>query len=394
MSSNKILVSVIVPIYNAEETLDECIRSIIAQSNEGIELILVDDGSTDSSGNICEEYCKKYSFIKTIHISNSGIFQARKEGVKAAEGEYVTFVDSDDWIEEGAFNFAINTIKSNPEIDMISYAYRYNNDDEIEINRYKEGIYVGEEIYKIISRGMMFDSIIGERRLNPSLCTKYIRREIYNVVTRDINENISLGEDALVTYSIMCRVKKIGIYNIPFYHYRVNPKSCTHIYPFERIEQILSFYKNMRSNAEKFGYLDVLEEQITNYTRTLLSMAVKNWFGFELTSIPYVFPMDNLKECSKIVIYGAGVVGKSYVKQLCISKILFVTGWFDKNYKNCVEYMGVRVDDPENIINYDFDKIIIAVKNEVLASQIKKELIDKHPILSDRIIWIRPNRNY
>ena len=96
-------ISIIVPVYNTEKYLKKCIDSIINQQNVSKEIILVDDGSTDSSGNICEEYASKYPYIHTLHIDNSGPATAKNVGLQLAQGDYVSFTDSDDELEPAMF---------------------------------------------------------------------------------------------------------------------------------------------------------------------------------------------------------------------------------------------------------------------------------------------------
>lgn len=97
------MISVIVPIYNIQEYLPQCIDSIINQTYTELEIILVDDGSTDSGGSICDEYALNDSRVKVIHKKNGGLVSARKAGIRAAHGEYITFVDGDDWIERDTY---------------------------------------------------------------------------------------------------------------------------------------------------------------------------------------------------------------------------------------------------------------------------------------------------
>lgn len=97
------MISVIVPIYNVEEYLPQCIRSISSQTYTELEIILVDDGSTDSGGALCDAYARQDARMKVIHKENGGLVSARKAGVNAAGGEYITFVDGDDWIAQDAY---------------------------------------------------------------------------------------------------------------------------------------------------------------------------------------------------------------------------------------------------------------------------------------------------
>ena len=128
------IVSVIVPIYNAENYLHECVDSILAQTIHDIEVILVDDGSTDESENICDAYCLKDNRVRVFHKTNGGISSARNLGLKYAQGEYISFIDSDDWIDINALEDMYNLAKKeNSDIvicDMIDHYITDNNSEK------------------------------------------------------------------------------------------------------------------------------------------------------------------------------------------------------------------------------------------------------------------------
>ena len=109
-SHNSVLVSVIVPVYNVESYLSKCVESIKDQSYSNIEIILVDDGSTDSSGKLCDEFVKSDGRIKVLHKVNGGVSSARNLGIDICHGEYITFVDSDDWVEQNYIEVLLNEI--------------------------------------------------------------------------------------------------------------------------------------------------------------------------------------------------------------------------------------------------------------------------------------------
>lgn len=385
-----LLLSVIVPVYNAEKFLKECVDSILGQSFKAFELILVDDGSDDSSGDICDEYAGQDKRVKVLHGINCGIYQARKAGLMIAKGKYVTFLDADDWIEQGAFEFAMETLLKDDEIDLLTYAYRYNQDGRIDENSYEEGIYDRNAIRNYVVSGMMFDFKIGKWRLIPSLCTKFIRKSLCYEIINNVTDYITLGEDALVTYPSVCRANKIGIFNRPYYHYRVNDESCTHTFPLERINQVIDFQKNIREQIDKAGCLPLLEEQIPSYIRIFIAMMVKEWFGMELSAIPYVFPEDEIPQGAKVVIYGAGNVGKAYIREFVLNHYVEVTVCIDRNYENMNTYMGIDIVSVEKLQNIEYDFLIIAIFDEDAAMGIKADLMKNYDIDEKKIYWKKP----
>lgn len=115
-------ISVLVPVYNVEKTLDRCMESILNQTFKDFEIIMVDDGSTDSSGAICDKYAEKYDFISVIHKNNEGLGPTRDAGVLAAKGEYVYHCDSDDWLKEDLLEKSYNAITEN-DADVVIFGY-------------------------------------------------------------------------------------------------------------------------------------------------------------------------------------------------------------------------------------------------------------------------------
>ena len=168
---NKIELSIIVPVYNVEEYITECIDSILAQTYKDWELILVDDGSTDNSGKICEEYALKDSRIKVIHKENGGLSSARNSGLDIAKGEYITFIDGDDFISPDTIEENINILESQKGIDIIQYPvyYRYGKNDA-----YKKSIES-----KIISgkEQLWYSYMINEYHC--SVCDKIFKKYIF-----------------------------------------------------------------------------------------------------------------------------------------------------------------------------------------------------------------------
>ena len=387
MNRTNCSLSVIVPVYNAESTLRLCMESILNQSYKDFEVILVDDGSTDNSPGICDAYAQNDSRVTAIHIKNSGTFQARKRGVEKARGKVLSFSDADDWLEENAFEIAMVFFdKYTP--DIVAYAYDRGK-GKVEKHLYKEGLYHRERIQNEIIPGMMYDSACGDRRLNPSLCCKLIKKALYTKVTESVEDRITLGEDAIVTYPAVCLAESIFICNKVLYHYRINDASCTHTYPLERITEVKAFQDNIIRLFDEMGMLTQTNYQIENYVRTFLAMMVRNWYGIELTSVLFAFPYNFISRGDKVMIYGAGNVGKSYVNELKLTNYAEIVGWVDKKYDSIKEYHGVHVTAPEQLTEKEFDLLLVAILDETAARAVIANLVDMG-IPEDKILWKKP----
>ena len=228
--------SVIVPVYNTEKYLRECIDSILAQTFTDFELILVDDGSTDKSGAICDEYCRLDDRIRVIHQNNGGVTVARKRGVELSSGEYVTFVDSDDWIDKSVFAEVLAF--QNADILIYDMVREFPKGSVLVVNDMPAGNYSGERLKQLFSV-MLFSYEKQRPAVHPSLCTKLIRREIIEQVIQNVADNIAYGEDALCSYACMLDAKSIIVTGKTGYHYRDNRDSVCNVYSAVMIDRFI-----------------------------------------------------------------------------------------------------------------------------------------------------------
>ena len=163
MSENIKLISIIIPVYNTEKYLERCLNSLIQQTVKKIEIILIDDGSTDSSGNICDNYAKNHENIKVIHQMNRGQAAARNEGLKIAGGKYIGFVDSDDWVKYDMYETMLEVIE-NENCDVVECDYiqtdKFTQTTEVVADiEWKKKIFSGDEILREHLLGTCFKSV-------------------------------------------------------------------------------------------------------------------------------------------------------------------------------------------------------------------------------------------
>ena len=207
--SNRI--AVIVPIYKAEQYIAECIESILAQTYTNFRLVLVDDGTPDGAGKICDEYGKKDPRITVIHQQNAGVTRARARGVEeATDCEFITFVDSDDTITPEYLE-VLNCAASD-NIDIVINDFN-TNAPTLSRDKYLESLFVG-----------------GKGSVDPGPCSKLYRRSLFNAHAFDIPRSIVVGEDMIMNIRIAFRSNKdcIAIINKPgIYYYRKNGTSIT-----------------------------------------------------------------------------------------------------------------------------------------------------------------------
>lgn len=254
--------SVIVPVYNTEKYLRECIESILAQTFTDFELILVDDGSADSSGTICDEYAAKDPRIQVIHQQNSGATVARRSGVRIAKGEYVTFVDSDDWIDKDMYRIMLAW---EPADVLICNMYKYTNAGLHEIKCcINPGSYDTRALIAKFYSTMLFDYDQCQPALPPSLCNKLIRTNIVRNVIENVSESITYGEDALCSYACILDAERIYLTDQRLYYYRVNPESVSNVYNKQMFATLKALGKELERlfternhdlQSQVYGYL-------------------------------------------------------------------------------------------------------------------------------------------
>ena len=219
------LVSVVVPVFGVEKYLGKCIESILSQTYRKIEVILVDDGSTDGSSEICDEYATIDKRIQVIHKENGGLVSARKAGVERCRGRYTAYVDGDDWIDP---NYIEDLVRVNERsADMVICNCIREGDKRIIGKMYfADGFYFRDRLEKEIFPKMIFTGKFAEFGIDPNIFKLFDTRLLKEFQMK-VPNNLTLGEDAALVYPMLLNCKSIYILNKPMYHYRFNGESIT-----------------------------------------------------------------------------------------------------------------------------------------------------------------------
>lgn len=228
-------VSIIVPVYKAEAYLHRCVDSILAQTFTDWELLLIDDGSPDKSGEICDEYTKKDSRIRVIHKKNSGVAAARQDGLELSQGEYIIHADSDDWMEPQTL-LELYTVAQQEKADVVLCDYYIVNGD------FKT--YVKQKPTQISNN----DRIIKDftRNLLGSLWNKLVRRECILKYNVHFIPEINYSEDLLFCYQLFVNPVKTVYLGKAFYNYVMQDSSITHNLSRKNINARLKAYEQMK----------------------------------------------------------------------------------------------------------------------------------------------------
>lgn len=244
------LISIIVPVFKTEKHIDRCVQSIINQTYESWELILVDDGSPDSSGRLCDEWGKKEARIRVYHKENGGVSSARNLGLDKAKGDYITFVDSDDWIGKDCLKYCVN-ILSDTNIELFLFGCcRVNSNGESQLwfkNR-TTGV-CSLEKYIAANNGLLQFNVWG---------VFFKRNIIYDSNIRFL-EGMSNAEDKMFLFSVMEKATQICSTEEVYYYYYDNDTSVTkriNIQVVLKNERILfDFFRGREKLSSVFGYI-------------------------------------------------------------------------------------------------------------------------------------------
>lgn len=253
-----IKVSIIVPVYNVEKYLSRCIESILNQTLKDIELILVNDGSTDKCKDICKEYSKYDSRVKFINKINEGVSSARNVGIDNSSGDYISFVDPDDYLDNDAIEYLYRLIKKyNADVSCYKMKTYRNNEYHIIEENEEVRLYINESIVKnqIESGKFLFSS-----------CNKLYSRKLFDGVNDRFNNDIRYAEDALFNIHMLSKCKKLVYSNLRKYNYFINEGSTVNKISDKRID-ILKAQRQM---------LEFINNKYCNYTQNIIKQYVNS----------------------------------------------------------------------------------------------------------------------
>lgn len=380
------LISVIVPIYNVEKFLPMCLDSICNQTYQNLEIICVNDGSTDRCGEICEYYAKRDGRIKVIHKINGGLHAARISGIEVATGAYVGYVDSDDWIEPQMYEKMI-TVAEKYQAPIVECGIfdATESGEKIRLPYLDEGKYEGEQFEHCVRSHLMYTGNFFESGVTPYLWNKLFRRDVVYSWQTVPGELMELYNDDMVTWPAVNAAQSLYVLREPLYHYRVRAGSLKRS---KRNNTEVLVQHMIEAYVDKMGgekCSEILRKQILSYT-----------MYFCLYRIPWIFdsnpdekllvPFGGIEKQSRIVVYGAGAAGIklwNYIEGLrgLVEPVL----WVDGNHINLKN--DLPVESPQKISAVEYDYIVIAVMRRSAAIAIKESLISMG-IKQDKIRWI------
>ncbi len=255
------LVTVVVPVYNVERYLDACVQSVVGQTYRNLEIILVDDGSTDSCPEKCDAWAARDGRVKVIHKQNQGLGMARNSGLEVASGKYVCFFDSDDFIDADTVESAVG-VAMRDEAGIVLFGMRSVSTDGTKVlsemvPRCPKESFAGDEVQRVFLSFLMGPDLgTGEDwGLMASACSCLIDNSMLSACGfRFASERDIISEDVYSMLGLYRHVERASVIDRAFYNYRVNSVSLTHTYNPQRLARIAHFYRASRELAHVCGY--------------------------------------------------------------------------------------------------------------------------------------------
>lgn len=379
------LVSVIIPIYNLDAYLFQCISSIVQQTYKNLEIILVDDGSTDNAVEICEFFRKSDPRIRVIAKPNGGLVSARKAGLNASSGNYIYYVDGDDWIDPDCIEQYYRVAKKNgAEIVIGDYSREFLGNFVVMRNALKLGFYDRQAIEQHILPTMIYDGNFFNHGLKTYSWGKLYARESVAQLQNNVPNDVMVAEDAALVYPAIYKSGSVALTNIVGCNYRQRPNSMlkpTNFDPME-LKRIASAFAYMSSvfggRAAGYGLLNQLQAYFAATT-------IIRFGGFlhDETIYSRYNLFGSLPRGSRLALYNSGSFGQHVYRSLKASSCYQLVGWFDKDFEES-RLLKMPVNNPEDMDVCEFDYLVVPAFDSQVHSEVSS-LFDRLKLPKSKI---------
>ena len=374
------VISVIIPIYNTKTALPRCIESVINQTYKDIEIILVDDGSTDGSSEICDSYAEKFENIRVIHKENGGLSSARNEGIEVAKGRFLAFVDSDDYVHKDFLKALYsNLIEYDAHISECEYLCVDDKSTALDNSTRDVKIFDGTEAIKGFLNNNSVESVA---------CNKLYKKEIFDDIRYPYGR---IHEDEFVIHHVLFKCKRLVHTTEYLYYYCRHSNSIIgrkydekRFDYFDALLDRIDFLENVGMHEEADSQRHLFERSyIRIYNEVLadnygLRNILKNGYSQYIScnpsvAIPPQLPNVDISQYdilpdAKIGIYGAGIYGMRFYEELR-NNGYNVVGWYANDF-----YKHKNVLPLDRLTNADMDVLIVAIKNPIIQKRVQEDL--------------------
>ncbi len=360
-----------------------CLESIRNQTYQSFDVTLVDDGSEDKSGTICDQFALRDKRFHVIHKKNEGLISARKTGIAAAKGDYIAFVDADDWIDPDFLESSVCRMEQEAaDIVMAGCIREKDTCQETVQNRIAAGIYSGLGLMQEIYPRMLHYEGFYEFGILPYIWNKIYKKKILYSCYRDIDTSIYDGEDVAVVYPYLLKAHKIVIIEDAKYHYRIHGKSMTANRKTDYYENTARLYLYLVSEFRKTANFECMMPQLDQYMRMMVWQGKPDGF---IESTKVIFPFKEVPCGASVILYGAGYAGRIFHHQLVQSGYCTIAAWVDKAFqREELRQMGVVGMEVLHTAAYDF--VVLAVIDMDIAAEITDQLLS-YGVSREKIIF-------
>lgn len=403
------LISVVIPIYQVKEYLEQCLESVIGQTYKNLEIILVDDGSTDGSGDLCDKFANKDNRIRVIHKENGGLSSARNVGIDVSKGEYISFIDSDDWIDERYIEELYRLCVDN-DCDIAQCVHW---DIWSEVNIHADKL-TKAFVFSPRELAYAFDSL--ELWQTILAWNKLYKIELFEEIRYPEGR---IHEDEYTSYKLTWKANKIAVtYSKLYYYRRCRANSIkTAKYSYKRLDcdeayvQKENFYElegehelSLLTSKRHLKWLNQQIAQIKNsdledkdvVIKRLEEKAVQIEEILVNENVEYkksafhgfLFPFGLIPANCNMVLYGGGNVGAQFFRQVTTTNYCNIIAWVDKNSDACNK-KGLPTKNVQLLseMNNDYDYLVIAIENKKVSNEIIEELQRVYKVDKEKIIY-------
>lgn len=307
--------SIIVPIYNVEKYLKECINSVLQQEFKDYELILVDDGSTDNCPQICDEFALKEDRIRVIHKKNGGLSDARNAGLEVCNGKYTLFLDSDDFLTENCLNKAYDLliIRNMPDILLSTFNSLFDDQGQEELNRFK----LSEEFGVVANHKILLNTLLKENNEIPwSAWRNIYKTALININYMKFEKGLVGAEDCSFFMEYMKYVKSYLVMEYPIVNYRVSREgSITNTIKYNTIIGQLNVFSKY--------FKEYKQSNISNNHKDIIYEHFAQKFANTISTFYFLSEVEEINGATKIVKENKEILKFAYGKKYIIAKILW-----------------------------------------------------------------------
>jgi glycosyltransferase involved in cell wall biosynthesis len=367
------LVSIIIPIYGVELYLKQCIESVLSQTYQNLQIILVNDGSKDKCGEICNYYATKDTRIQVIHKQNEGLVNARKSGLAIAQGEFVTFVDGDDWVGKNfIYNLIQPSIKYDVDFTIAGFIREFYGKEDIILPKLPIGYHTTENLANTILPNSIYNGIFFQHGISTYVWNKLFRINKLKKFLSLIDKNIVMGEDAALTYPYLFNCKSVYITDAADYYYRQRPNSIVKSVPNLQLEysQLSLLFKHLKEYLPTKSIAD-LDEHLKLYFYSQILIRSGGVINSDINTIPF----KNINSAKKLVIYSSGAFGQHLISSLQKLKHYNIISWIDEDHVES-QIFGLEVNAIDHILQIEFDLVLIASIDEHYTNEAVNKLLN------------------